>query len=506
MPPQKGQADGGQLGPDSLDVEMVWREDVPVAQRVPKYFESTNKRRKESKRNLTMANIAKHNKRDDIWIVVEGKCYDVTKFVDYHPGGWLVLVDMGGKDCTDAFANYHPARVYEKMLPSYYIGDVVDYEETAFAKGHREIRQRLLQEGRFETNMSFYYGLGLWITCIFMAMIYFTLYRVDTISHMIGAILLALFWQQMAFIGHDIGHCSITHDFVTDNNVGIIIGNFLTGIGIGWWKRSHNVHHVVCNSIEHDPDIQHMPIMAVTENIFQNNNIYGFFSTFHERIINFDTTAKFLVSYQHYIFYPLMMVARFNLYAQGWIHILTQPQVRKREWEIIALLGFLLWLSSLIYFIPEASIGEKIAYVFLSHALAGVLHVQICLSHFSMGTYSGTAYNDDSDEWFKMQLFTTLDIDCPEWLDWFHGGLQFQIEHHLWPRLPRHELRYASKLVKEFCAKEGVHYHNPGWIEAQGELVRSMYQVALKARNSDVKNGCKTFEESQLFDGMNAQG
>jgi acyl-lipid Delta6-acetylenase / acyl-lipid (9-3)-desaturase len=67
----------------------------------------------------------------------------------------------------------------------------------------------------------------------------------------------------MAFLGHDIGHNAVSHDWNTDNNVGLFVGNLFTGIGIGWWKRSHNVHHICCNSIEHDPDIQHAPIFAV---------------------------------------------------------------------------------------------------------------------------------------------------------------------------------------------------------------------------------------------------
>jgi len=49
-----------------------------------------------------------------------------------------------------------------------------------------------------------------------------------------------------------------THQWKVDNFWGLVVGNLTTGIGMGWWKRSHNVHHVCCNSIEHDPDIQHM--------------------------------------------------------------------------------------------------------------------------------------------------------------------------------------------------------------------------------------------------------
>lgn len=64
------------------------------------------------------------------------------------------------------------------------------------------------------------------------------------------------FWQQSAFIGHDTGHNGITHNKFIDNMIGIFIGNTTGGVSIAWWKKSHNVHHITCNSIEHDPDIQ----------------------------------------------------------------------------------------------------------------------------------------------------------------------------------------------------------------------------------------------------------
>ena len=504
MPPQTSSSE--QHGTKTQPVEMIWREEVPDALLVPKTFagKTTAKssiRIKAKGIKLTMANIAKHNTRDDLWIVVDGKCYDVTAFVDKHPGGWLVMTNMGGKDCTDAFANYHPAKVYEKYLPNFLLGDVVDYSEPDFAKGHRAIRQRLLKEGRFKTDLTYYYKHAAWIASIFAGALYCSLVCESTAMHFVGATLLALFWQQMAFIGHDVGHNSLTHDFEFDNNFGVLIGNLLTGIGIGWWKRSHNVHHIVCNSIENDPDIQHIPVMAVSNSIIGKK----FYSSFHEHTVDgTNAVSRFLVGYQHLLFYPIMSFARFNLYVQGWLHVLLQPQVRNRRGEVVTLLLFACWLSALVTNIPNAGFYEKLGYVLFSHALAGVLHVQICLSHFHMDTYHGHAYNDASDEWFVMQLKTTLNITCPEWLDWFHGGLQFQIEHHLWPRLPRHELRYASKLVQEFCLENGVRYHAPTWIKAQVELYESMKKVALEARS--MKSGEVDFSKSSLYEGLNAQG
>jgi delta8-fatty-acid desaturase len=220
-----------------------------------------------------------------------------------------------------------------------------------------------------------------------------------------------------------------------------------------------------------------MPIFAVTPAIFSR-----FWSTYHAKWVELDFAARLLVPWQHYLFYPVMSVARFNLYIQSWLLLLSSERVHNKSLEMGALLGFAGWYGGLVWGMDAATGGnwERLGFVLVSHMLAGVLHVQICLSHFARETYSGFAYNDEGDEWFKMQVATTLNIDCPAWMDWFHGGLQFQVEHHLWPRLPRHNLRRAQMLVKAYCAKHDIPYHNLPWIEAQRQLITCLRETAAR--------------------------
>jgi len=161
---------------------------------------------------------------------------------------------------------------------------------------------------------------------------------------------------------------------------------------------------------------------------------------------------------------------------------------------VAGLLGFAAWYCLLVGWLMPASHGvpERVAVVLLSHWLAGTLHVQICLSHFAQDTYHGHAYNGDQDEWFRMQVATTLNVDCPWWQDWFHGGLQFQVEHHLWPRLPRHNLRRAQVLVKQFCKEHEVEYRNLPWIEAQVQLIKKLKDTAMAARKFNEQPAAST--------------
>jgi fatty acid desaturase len=474
----------------------MWREDEGKSFKVKEFYPPASTRRTRS--DLTMAEVAKHDKRTDAWIVVDGHCYDVTQYVETHPGGWLPISNLAGKDVTDAFANYHPARVYEHMLPRFYIGEVADYEVSDFVREHRALRQQLLKRGLFETNPWYYINKTILLIVGFVVMLYTVLVLEQ---RAIGAVMLGMFWQQLAFMGHDVGHNSVSHVRKADLFWGTLFGNLTGGISLAWWKRSHNVHHVVCNSVENDPDIQHVPIMAVSRKMFK-----PFWSTYHEREYRMDfALARFLVGYQHYLFYLAMSLARFNLYVQSWRLLLSKEggKLELRKLEVVSLSGFAVWLTALCFSFP--SWLDVLQFLLISHATTGLLHIQICLSHFYMDFYHGRAYNDDSDEWFTMQLKTTMNVACPAWLDWFHGGLQFQIEHHLWPRLPRHNLREARKLVKPFCEKHGIRYHEPGFVEGNLNMLRHMRNVALASRDND------TFTANDLYDtpiwnGLNARG
>jgi len=92
-------------------------------------------------------------------------------------------------------------------------------------------------------------------------------------------------------------------------------------------------------------------------------------------------------------------------------------------------------------------------------------------------------YCFSDEEYPRRQLRTTMDIDCPEWFDWFHGGLQFQVEHHLFPRIPRHNLRQVRKLVEEYCRLIGLEYKSLGFMEANGVVFKTLAKIATEANS-----------------------
>ena len=411
-------------------------------------------------------------------VIVDGGVFDVTAWASEHPGGRTVLEQYAGRDITDAFAAYHggDARVWARLeaMRAGALGSTRAEAPPKHVKGFRELRDRVEGEKKYLKSLFSDYAFIIGRLVLFFGVTLACVLGEESgfWTHMLGAVSLGLFWQQSMFIGHDAGHNSITFDRNKDAMIGWCVGNVFNGVGIAWWMATHNVHHCACNSVECDPDLQHMPVFAVSEKYFKS-----VYSLYHRRRMKFDRIAKFFVRVQHYTFYPIMAVARINLYLQTLIFLVKAERVRSRPVEFLTIGVFFAWLSALIAQLPE---GHRVPFFFLSHAVAGIIHVQICLSHFSRDVFEGRPEND---EWVSMQLSGTMDIDCPWWLDWFHGGLQFQTEHHLCPRVPRHKLRtFRENVIKPFAKKNGLELHSVGFWAANAEVFRTLKLAAKESR------------------------
>jgi len=240
------------------------------------------------------------------------------------------------------------------------------------------------------------------------------------------------------------------------------------------------------NSLNVDPDVQHMPLMAYNP-IYLNKKI---FSPFFNRELPTDY-AHILCKYQHYLFYPIMSFARFNLYFQGFAHAFGfgmykgKEKLWNRSLQQLTLVMFWIWFPLLVMQCP--TLKARIIFVLASHMTAGLLHVQILLSHSYMPTYEGITYSagDGNDDaiFIKTQLNHSLDIECHPWMDWFHGGLQFQVEHHVWPRVSRQKLRSLRTILKEFAKEHNLNHSEDPFIPANMKLLSHLYDVSKKTNS-----------------------
>lgn len=434
-------------------------------------------------REYSVGEVRRHCTADDCWVIVEGKVYNVTGWLQRHPAGEIIILNVAGMDITDAFLVNHLPWVRERLLPLYQIGCVKQDKQSQsvslIARDFRRLAQWFEAEGWYKTSYLYYTQMLLWYLFLFVTSIWCVMYGTSFfVRSLLGAALMAIFWQQIAFLGHDLGHMAVFHDRVLDNLCGVIGGNLLMGIALGWWKATHNVHHLVTNYHEYDPDIQHLPVLAVSRKFFA-----GIYSFYHKRRFEFDAISQQIVRRQHLLFYPIMFLARFNLYLQSILLLLHPRDAIKRgvtypRLELAMLMGFYAWFSRLISYLPTWT--EFFVFLFLSHGLAGILHLQICLSHFPMEVLDQKADGLPLEklEFVPQQLRTSLDVDCHPWLDWFHGGLQFQTTHHLYPLLPRHRLREAMDIVEKLCEKHGLKYNKLRFFNANALILKTLKNTA----------------------------
>lgn len=216
----------------------------------------------------------------------------------------------------------------------------------------------------------------------------------------------------------------------------------------------------------------------------------------------FDRFAAFFISLQHKLFYVVMAFARFNLYANSYSFLFHKAWDSKRarggRWawslEILGLVFFWSWYGSILY--GCGSWKMALAYLMVSHVVTSPLHVQVCyllpsvptltidgdvqivLSHFSMST----ADLGPTESFPHRQLRTTSDVICSPSVAFVHGGLHLQVTHHLFPRLPRHNLKRASILVKEFAQEQGLVYAEFGFIDGNAEVIGVLKGVADQVR------------------------
>nr|CAG8518745.1 12890_t:CDS:2 [Entrophospora candida] len=379
---------------------------------------------KNKKKTFTPKDIKKCINDGQIVIIYNDKVYKLNKWIKYHPGGELAILHVNGKDATDEINAFHPEynkkqsnKVEDEWKEEVY--NLSSEEQKNISIAYRKLDILIKEKGLHKCNY-FNYLLE---TIKYILLIYSAWYLVlnnpnnDYSYYILSAIFLGAFWHQLAFTAHDAGHNGITHNLVIDNLIGVFISSFCGGLSIGWWKRNHYVHHIVTNHPEHDPDIQHIPFFAITTKLFG-----GLYSTFYKRKMEIDPIAKLLISYQHFTYYLILCFGRFNLY-------------------------FLVTM---------------------------LLHVQITLSHFGMCTKDfGT-----NESFSRKMLRTTMDVDCPWWMDWFHGGLQFQAIHHLFPRIPRHNLRKCQPLVMQFCREANLQYHLYGFVKGNRLVLSALRDVA----------------------------
>ena len=275
---------------------------------------------------------------------------------------------------------------------------------------------------------------------------------------MLVAAFLAVMFTQTGFIGHDAGHRQITGSKRVDDLIGRIHGSLLIGLSYGWWVSKHNRHHAHPNQIGRDPDIGGRAI-AFTAGQLQARRRLG----------------AWLGRHQAWLFFPMLLLEGFHLHIAGMRALLGHSG--RARWAEAGLLA--------------AHIGGYLTAVFIVLSpLQAVVFLVVQQGLF--GVYLGSSFapnhkgmpivgEDEKIDFLRRQVLTSRNIRGSSLTDLALGGLNYQIEHHLFPSMPRPSLRHAQAPVRAFCTQRGISYSETGLLASYAQVLRHLHTTSRAA-------------------------
>jgi fatty acid desaturase len=271
---------------------------------------------------------------------------------------------------------------------------------------------------------------------------------------------LAIAYAQVALVAHDLAHRQVFRSQATTARTGLIVGNLGIGMSYGWWMDKHTRHHANPNHEDEDPDVD-PDIMVWSQR--QACSARGL--------------VRFVGRWQAYLFFPLLLLEGVNLHvasARG----LHRSSLKRRPLEAVLLYShFVLYLATVFVLLPP---GTAVAFVLVHQGLFGLyLGSTFAPNHKGMPTLTA----EDDLDYLRRQVLTSRNVAGRRWLDVVYGGLNYQIEHHLFPNMPTPNLRKAQPIVEAYCREIGVSYASTGIVDSYAQALRHLHAAGAPLRS-----------------------
>ncbi|MDO9379686.1 MAG: acyl-CoA desaturase [Nocardioidaceae bacterium] len=279
----------------------------------------------------------------------------------------------------------------------------------------------------------------------------------DTWWQLALAGLLGLVTTQFGFLGHDAAHRQVFTSAGWNDWAARLLAGLGAGLSLGWWRSKHNRHHAAPNQVGRDPDIA-PGAFAFTPEIARGRT--GWAASFTRR--------------QGWLFVPLLTLEGLNLHVASVLTLLRRRDVAHRRLEL-GLLAVRLggYVALLLVVLP---VGKAAAFVAVQMAVFGVgLGMSFAPNHKGMPIVPAGATVD----FLRRQVLMSRNVRGGTVVDVMMGGLNYQVEHHLFPSMARPHLRRVRPIVREYCRRHDVAYAEVGLLESWTIVVRYMNSVGL---------------------------
>lgn len=327
-------------------------------------------------------------------------------------------------------------------------------------KAYHEVSQVVRESGLLRRAPVFYASVAAAILVALAGAITGFVLLGDSWFQLLIAGALAIIFTQIAFLTHEAAHRQILNTGPANDRLARVLAA-IVGMSYSWWDTKHTRHHANPNRVGKDPDIEVDTISFIEEDAVQATGL--------RRII----TAR-----QGWLFFPLLTLEGLNLHRHSIAHLLSRGKVQGRwiELSIIAA-RFAVLFGAVFFFLP---LGMAFAFLGVVFAVFGVyMGASFAPNHKGMPVIA----HDAKFDFFSKQVRTSRNIRGGWWATALMGGLNYQIEHHLFPSMARPHLVKAREIVKEHCASIDVPYTETSLVHSYAIVIDYLNRVGLAARD-----------------------
>ncbi|WP_212998095.1 fatty acid desaturase family protein [Winogradskya consettensis] len=271
------------------------------------------------------------------------------------------------------------------------------------------------------------------------------------------AAFLGVVFSQVALIAHDLAHRQVFRTKAPSERAGRIAANVAVGMSYGWWMDKHTRHHNNPNHDDLDPDVQPEVLIWATSSALGRRGL-----------------AAFITRHQAGLFFPLLTLLSIDLRVSS-IKALARPGMKKRGLEAgLMALHLVAYVAALLVVLSPL---QALAFFLLHHAVFGVY-----LGMTFAPNHKGMPHPDGDEDYLRKQVLTSRNVNGGFLTDAALGGLNYQIEHHLFPAMPTPNLRKAQPIVRAYCERMGVTYESTSLVESYRQALSYLHEVGAPLR------------------------
>ncbi|GAA4591217.1 fatty acid desaturase [Actinoplanes octamycinicus] len=271
---------------------------------------------------------------------------------------------------------------------------------------------------------------------------------------LVVAAFLAVVFAQVALVAHDLAHRQVFRTNKPSSRAGLLAGNLAIGMSYGYWMDKHTKHHANPNHDDLDPDVG--PGVLV----WSREQARG---------------GGFVQRHQAWLFFPLLTLLGISLKRDS-VRALRSGSVKQRglEWTLLGA-HFVGYAAALLLVLSPL---QALAFFVVHQALFGVY-----LGMTFAPNHKGMPHPDGTEDFLRKQVLTSRNVRGGRLVDVALGGLNYQIEHHLFPAMPTPNLPKAQPIVRAYCAEIGVPYEMTGLVESYRQALRHLHEVSADLRS-----------------------